>query len=159
MFAYLLIAIELVILSGVFYHVFIREPKPYQVGSSGLWGSYEGGGMHFSQAEVDTLILEYKQNAETQILMDCRVPRFANSQMMPGINPESGNGSSKGGGTHLPSDSGWNSLYNSNSPEEKRRKAEQYGWVAQADVQPGNSFMGLLTAALYWFENLSVKLP
>ena len=159
MFAYLLIAIELVILSAVFYHVFIREVKPYQVGSSGLWGSYEGGGVHFSQAEVDTLILEYKQNAEPVNLMDCRVPRFANSQMMPSINPESGYGSSKGSGTRLPSDSGWQSLYGSSTPEEQARKAEQYGWVAQTDVHPRNSFMGLLTAALYWFENLSVKLP
>jgi hypothetical protein len=158
MFAYLLIGIELLILSGVFYHVFIREPKPFQVGTSGLWGSYESGGMHFSQAEVDTLILESKQNAETQMLMDRRVPRFANSHMMPGITTDTGSGS-RGNGTLLPADSGWNSLYNSGNSEEVRRKAEQYGWVAQADVQPANSFMGFLTAALYWFENLSVKLP
>jgi hypothetical protein len=159
MFAYLLIAIELVILSTVFYHVFIRQPQPYQVGSSGLWGSYEGGGMHFSQAEVDTLILEYKQNAEPANMMDRRVPRFANSQMMPSINPESGNGASKGSGTRLPSDSGWNALYNTSTPAERAKKAEQYGWVAQADLPQSNSFMGFLTAALYWFENLSVKLP
>jgi hypothetical protein len=40
MFAYFIIGVELAILYGVFWYVFIREPKPYEV-KSGQWGTYQ----------------------------------------------------------------------------------------------------------------------
>lgn len=52
MFAYLLIAFELAILYLVFWHVFIREPKPYRVRGN-LWGSYEGAGQSFTPCDIE----------------------------------------------------------------------------------------------------------
>lgn len=39
MFAYVLIALELVILYSVFWYVFVREPKPFEL-KENLWGYY-----------------------------------------------------------------------------------------------------------------------
>lgn len=39
MFAYVLIALELLILYGVFWFVFVREPKPFEL-KENLWGYY-----------------------------------------------------------------------------------------------------------------------
>ena len=157
MFAYLLIGIELAILSGVFYYVFIREPKPYRIGDTGMWGSYETGSMQFGQNDIDTLVMEYKKSAPNQVLLDKRVPRFANPHMMPNYasdfrDPSVGNGS------QLPMESGWNSLYKSNSNSSAGKNVE-YGWVADIDAKPSNPVIGFIAAAMGWFENLSVKLP
>ncbi len=39
MFAYVLIALELLILYSVFWYVFVREPKPFEL-KENLWGYY-----------------------------------------------------------------------------------------------------------------------
>lgn len=39
MFAYVLIALELLILYGVFWYVFVREPRPFEL-KENLWGYY-----------------------------------------------------------------------------------------------------------------------
>jgi hypothetical protein len=41
MFAYFIIAIELLILYTVFWYVFLREPKPYRI-KGNAWGAYDG---------------------------------------------------------------------------------------------------------------------
>jgi len=41
MFAYVIIAIELVILYTVFWYVFLREPRPYKI-QGNPWGGYDG---------------------------------------------------------------------------------------------------------------------
>lgn len=156
MFAYILIAFEIAIISGVFYYVFIREPKPFQVGNSGMWGSYEGGSMQFSQRDIDTMVMEYKQNAHQQVLVDRRVPRFANPQMVPTFASDFRD-PSLGSGNGLPFDSGWNSLYAPST--NATSKGAEYGWIAHVETKPTNAFTGFLSAALGWFENLSVKLP
>lgn len=43
MLAYLIIAIELVILYTVFWYVFLREPRPYKI-KGNPWGGYTGDG-------------------------------------------------------------------------------------------------------------------
>ena len=126
-----------------------------------MWGSYESGGLHFSQSDLDTLVLEYKQNAENQMLLNNRVPRFANSQMMPTFaseNADTSHGTGSGSGSLMPTDAGWKSLYASNTALDVRQ-TEQYGWVQHVDTKPSNAFIGFMSAALCWFENLSVKLP
>ena len=40
MFAYLLIAAELIILSTVFWYVFLKEPRPFEL-KDNLWGYYD----------------------------------------------------------------------------------------------------------------------
>jgi len=155
MFAYLLIGLELTILFSVFWYVFIREPKPFQIEHSGLWGSYEAGTAHFSEADLDTLVMEYKQNAKKQVLVDRRVPRFANPQMAQDLASDFRDPTLVRGSA-LP-ENGWNSLYKQTSVSS--RKTVEYGWVANIDHKPQNTFAGFLQAALCWFENLSVKLP
>jgi hypothetical protein len=159
MFAYILIGLELAILTGVFWYVFIREPKPFRVGNSGLWGSYEGGAMQFqqfSQADLDTLVMEYKQNAHNQVLVDRRVPRFANPHMTPTFASDFRD-PSLGSGRQLPLENGWNALYKSNSNSQSNKGAE-YGWVAHVDNKPTHAIAEFFTSLLCWFENLSVKL-
>jgi hypothetical protein len=41
MLAYLIIAVELLILYTVFWYVFLREPKPYRI-QGNAWGAYDG---------------------------------------------------------------------------------------------------------------------
>ena len=41
MLAYVIIAVELLILYTVFWYVFLREPKPYRIKGS-AWGAYDG---------------------------------------------------------------------------------------------------------------------
>ncbi|HEY9733363.1 MAG TPA: hypothetical protein V6C89_15700 [Drouetiella sp.] len=154
MFAYLLIGIELTILFSVFWYVFIREPKPFRIGNAGLWGSYEAGSVRLSQPDIDTLVMEYKKNAHNQVLIDRRVPRFANPHMVPTYASDFRD-PSLGSGMPLPVENGWNSLYGHSS---KNRNGE-YGWVADLDEKPGNPLVAMLAAALGWFENLSVKMP
>ncbi len=74
MFAYLLIAFELAFLYAAFWYVFIREPKPFRI-TGRLWGSYEPSAARFSQADLDTLILDYKESAKQNVYFDRRVPR------------------------------------------------------------------------------------
>ena len=156
MFAYLLIGIELAILSGVFWYVFVREPKPFRVGNAGMWGSYETCSMQLGQPDIDTLVMEYKKNAHNQVMVDRRVPRFANPQMVPTYASDFRD-PSLGSGMKLPVEGGWNALYPSSSAS--KAKNGEYGWIADVDAKPTNSFSGFLAAALGWVENLSVKLP
>lgn len=158
MFAYLLIGIELTILFGVFWYVFIREPKPFRVGNSGMWGSYESGGMQFSQPDIDTLVMEYKQSSHNQVMIDRRVPRFANPQMVPTFASDFRDPSYGVGNGLNTGDNGWNSLYKSESGRSINKGAE-YGWVADVDAKPEGTVASFFSAALGWFENLSVKLP
>ncbi len=41
MLAYVIIAVELLILYTVFWYVFLREPKPYKI-QGNPWGAYNG---------------------------------------------------------------------------------------------------------------------
>ncbi|MBZ0186691.1 MAG: hypothetical protein K8F91_10615, partial [Candidatus Obscuribacterales bacterium] len=53
MFAYLLIAFELLMLSFVFWFIFIREPKPYKLEES-LWGRYGESTSAFTGPYLDS---------------------------------------------------------------------------------------------------------
>ena len=39
MFAYLLIAFEVILLSSVYYYIFLREPRPFEI-KEDIWGYY-----------------------------------------------------------------------------------------------------------------------
>jgi hypothetical protein len=154
MFAYVLIGLEMLILSSVFWYVFIREPKPFRISKSDLWGSYEGYEPFSSQLELDTLVMEYKRNAHNQILVDRRVPRFANPEMVPKYASDFRDPAFGIGGL----DDGWHQLYNRNQlPPSKNEKT--YGWVRIPERKTDNNFVRLLRSAWCWIENLSVKLP
>lgn len=44
MFAYLIIAAELLVLYTVFWYIFLREPKPYRIKGE-MWGRYENNAL------------------------------------------------------------------------------------------------------------------
>jgi hypothetical protein len=153
MFAYLLIGIELAILYSVFWYVFVREPRPYRINGS-IWGSYESGVPGFASQDVDTLVLEHKQNAEQNVCFDRRVPRPAyphatSSAYDPSlfVAPFSQYAHNQSLDTRDP--------YCGNS----RNTTAQYGWVNINDREPNNSIAKLFWQGSNWLENLSVKLP
>ena len=157
MFAYLLIGLELLILFSVFWYVFIREPKPFQVSHSGYWGSYETKALEFSQADLDTLVMEYKQNAHKQVAIDRRVPRFANPHIVRDFDSD----------FRDPSLTNDRALFimktrialNKKSNPARSRKAAEFGWVINVPAKPSGIYSRAMAKALCWFENLCVKVP
>lgn len=63
MFAYVLIAFELLLLSFVYWFVFVREPKPYKVKES-LWGRYGESAPAFTVSSItsDSSFAELPRN-------------------------------------------------------------------------------------------------
>ena len=151
MFAYLIIGIELAILYSVFWYVFVREPRPYRINGS-IWGSYETGVPGFTAQEVDTLVLEYKQNTEQKICFDRRVPRPAyphptSSAYDPSLFVAPFN-QYRGPVESLDTKDPY--CWNSTS---------KYGWVAIDDRAPSTIIAKLYWKAANWLEDISVKLP
>ena len=52
MFAYVLIAAELAILYSVFWYVFVREPRPFEL-KENLWGFYDGPAQPYVERDYD----------------------------------------------------------------------------------------------------------
>lgn len=152
MFAYLIIGVELVILYTVFWYVFLYEPKPYKV-TGPIWGIYDPRVPKLSQNDIDTLILEYKQRAQKQVLYDRRTPRKAYST-----------GQRR---RHLQLDGFFEGPLSFPTrlcqsvqvlgPDPKKTSA--YGWVVQSNWEPNNFLAKLCVRTANWIENLSVKIP
>ncbi|MDR3616847.1 MAG: hypothetical protein P4L53_25040 [Candidatus Obscuribacterales bacterium] len=169
MFVYLLIGLELALLYGVFWYVFVREPKPYNVNGD-MWGSYTGTGNrdnvshnHF-QSEIDSLIMDAREKAIDNLGFERRVPRPAfptpltlssaydpslysmpSSHCTPGIHRSASNF----GQTNDPRDPYLD------YPE----TSEQIRATPTESRAKENVLNKMLNQTLGWFENISVKRP
>ncbi len=93
MLAYAIVFIELTILSGVFWYVFIREPKPYKVDGE-LWGSYYETGDEDTTCGAGRLksYLEQEGYSESTCLMcgandDGPFNQYAMRSLQSGVRP------------------------------------------------------------------------
>lgn len=97
MLAYVIVFVEITILSGVFWYVFLREPKPYKV-EGDLWGSYYASNDEDTKCGADRLkeYLEqegYSENsclmcgASPDILSDGPFNQYAMRSLQTGVRP------------------------------------------------------------------------
>ena len=170
MFAYLLIGLELALLYGVFWYVFVREPKPYNVNGE-LWGSYvnmgngdSGSANHF-QSEIDSLIMDARLKAIDNLGFERRVPRPAfpapltlssaydpslysmpSSQCTPGI--------------HRSTQFTYGQTIDPRDPYlDYPETSGEVGAATSETRAQENVINKILNRTLNWFENISVKRP
>ncbi|MBC7996522.1 MAG: hypothetical protein IAF58_01165 [Leptolyngbya sp.] len=144
MFAYLLIAAELVVLYTVFWYIFLREPRPYRIKSE-MWGRYESDALarYFESFEesdgtcidrnvahefdwLKTLDGASKNRLQTMALTKTPCPQAEGPSSHTGYAPHN---------------------------------ADRYGWTAQEDNRYANSpFKGVMTL-VEKLGNLSSRVP
>ena len=171
MFAYLLIGLELAILYGVFWYVFVREPKPYNVQGE-LWGSYTANSerslQNEFQAEIDNLIFDARMKAIDHLGFERRVPRPAfptpitlSSAYDPSLYSMPSSHCSPGAHVNVQAlNASYKDAKDPRDPylDYPETSAPQYNSREQ-NAAPLNMLGRILSQTLGWFENISVKRP
>lgn len=100
MYAYLIIAAELLILYTVFWYIFLREPKPYKV-KGNPWGLYDGqsiaccDGFHYAVAchhtdEPEITAPHFRASSERYVTSNKRQSNCPHSSAKPKCRHEVG---------------------------------------------------------------------
>jgi len=174
MFVYFLIGLELALVYGVFWYVFVREPKPYNVNGE-LWGSYNCSTVstsnddnvcqnHF-QSEIDSLIRDARLKAIDNLGFERRVPRPAfpapltlSSAYDPSLYSMPSSQCTPGIQCHSQSPS-----YQANDPRDPYLDYPETSTPVRAAASETraeeNVLNKILNQTLCWFENISVKRP
>jgi hypothetical protein len=170
MFVYLLIGLELALVYGVFWYVFVREPKPYNVNGD-LWGSYvsnDNASPNYFQSEIDSLIMDARMQAIDNLGFERRVPRPAfptpltlSSAYDPSLYSMPSSHCTPG--IHRNAQSTYNQALDQIDPRdpyldypETANRVDVGISESRAQESVLNKF---LTQTLGWFENISVKRP
>jgi hypothetical protein len=170
MFVYLLIGLELALLYGVFWYVFVREPKPYNVNGD-MWGSYAGTGNgdnvshnHF-QSEIDSLIMDAREKAIDNLGFERRVPRPAfpapltlSSAYDPSLYSMPSSHCTPG--IHRNLQSTYSQANDPRDPYLDYPETSATVEAASSETRARENVLNkILIQTLCWFENISVKRP
>ncbi|HEY9786851.1 MAG TPA: hypothetical protein V6D17_15785 [Candidatus Obscuribacterales bacterium] len=149
MYAYLIIAAELLILYTVFWYVFIREPKPYKIRGN-PWGHYDG---------AHEICHHECEHAHVHVTCYHRVNRDAHSDEVKQVELRSVGGNFvKLPCAHLQHQFDCTSGFKVHDPAPARNTA-QYGWVVARADERRDPLSTMLSNLIETIGRLSVKLP
>jgi hypothetical protein len=169
MFVYLLIGLELALVYGVFWYVFVREPKPYNVNGE-LWGSYvntgksDTGSQNHFQSEIDSLLMDARLKAIDNLGFERRVPRPAfpapltlSSAYDPSLYSMPSSHCTPG--IHR-TPSAYGQQNDPRDPYLDYPESQKRSCATSSETRAQESVIGkILNQTLNWFENISVKRP